>query len=155
MQLKTAIIILGGEKEREIKALELYQTIKKEHPDFPFKAIISSCEASDQDIYQLTRGLTPDYNGDYGIIIDRRAVDTVTNFTRSFGILKQLEINKVIIATSKYHMRRAFWIGMIILGTKGIHIEKLEVNQGRKLGQESLFKVVRDCIRAYIWLFLG
>jgi hypothetical protein len=115
---------------------------------------------------------------------DRRAVDTVTNFTSLAVELRRRGVRCVAVATSSYHLRRAAWSARIILGSQGIRVRAVavgdgdgdatgaEARRGRDAGAdpppaaappphclhpapESLARAVRDAARAWLWVFVG
>jgi uncharacterized SAM-binding protein YcdF (DUF218 family) len=78
--------------------------------------------------------------------LDRRAVDTVTNFTTLVDELQAQGIDSVYLITSDDHMRRARVIGEIVFGSRGIVIKPLAVPSRRK--PEPIEKSLRDGARA-------
>jgi uncharacterized SAM-binding protein YcdF (DUF218 family) len=85
--------------------------------------------------------------------LDYRAVDTLTNFTTLADDLKQHGIKSVYLITSAYHMRRSRLIGEIVLGSRGIHLQPVEIPSGQS--PESLSKTLRDGGRALVWVTTG
>ncbi len=138
-----ALFVLGGAIEREIFAAEF----AREHPRL--------------DIW-VSSGTNPEYAewlfSNAGISqtrlhLDYDAVDTVTNFTTMVDKLKSQGITSVYLVTSDDHMRRARVIGEIVLGSRGISFQPLPVLSGRS--PEPLEKVIRDAMRAILWLTTG
>jgi uncharacterized SAM-binding protein YcdF (DUF218 family) len=85
--------------------------------------------------------------------IDRRAVDTVTNFTTLADELQAKGINSVYLITSDDHMRRARVIGEIVFGSRGIGLKPIPVPSGRE--PEPIEKCLRDGARAVLWVTTG
>ena len=85
--------------------------------------------------------------------IDRRAVDTVTNFTSLVADFKKRRFQHIYLITSEYHMSRAEAIATIILGSQGITFTPISVSSDRT--PESWLLILRDSGRALLWLFTG
>jgi uncharacterized SAM-binding protein YcdF (DUF218 family) len=137
------LFVLGGDTQREIFAAE----VAAQNPDLPV---------------WVTGGSNPEFAEymfeNHGISLDRvnldyRAVDTVTNFTTLVNDLERDNIKSVYLVTSSDHMRRALWIGRIVLGSRGIRIQPLPV--ATEQPPEPLSKTVRDAGRSLIWLVTG
>lgn len=138
-----AVLVLGGAKEREEFAAEF----AKQHPDLPI---------------WISSGSNPEFSewvfGEAGISPNRihrdyEAVDTVTNFTTLVDDFKAQGIDSIYLITSDDHMRRAWVIGEIVMGSRGIGIKTVAVPSGRS--PESLDKVVRDAARSILWVVTG
>jgi len=138
-----AVLVLGGAPEREHFAAEF----ARQHPNLPI---------------WVSSGTNPEYAEwvftEAGIAAERlhldyRAVDTVTNFTTLADQLQAQGVRSVYLITSDYHMRRAVVIGEIVLGSRGIHFQPVPVGSDRS--PESLNKVVRDGVRAVLWVATG
>lgn len=85
--------------------------------------------------------------------IDRRAVDTVTNFTSLVADFKQRHLQHLYLITSDYHMPRAKVIATIVLGSQGIAFTPLAVPSTRP--PESTFQLLRDVGRSLFWIVTG
>ncbi len=85
--------------------------------------------------------------------LDTRAVDTVTNFTSLVKDFKTRRIHHLYLITSDFHMRRARAIAKIVLGSQGITFTSVSV-PSKKL-KESIFRVVRDSGRSFMWIVTG
>lgn len=138
-----AMLVLGGDVEREIFAADF----ARKHTDIPI---------------WISSGSNPEYArwvfSEAGIDmkrlhLDYRAVDTVTNFTTLVDDFAKAKINSLYLITSEDHIRRAIFVGKIVLGSRGIHLKPIAVKSGRKA--ESIIKVIRDGIRAVFWLITG
>jgi len=138
-----AVFVLGGAEERELFAAKFAQL----HPELDIWVSSGSPEWYTQKIFAKA-GIVQDR-----LHIDRRAVDTVTNFTTLVDELKAEGIDSVYLVTSDDHMRRARVIGEIVFGSRGIIMEPLPVTSGRS--PEPIGKCFRDGFRAILWLTTG
>uniref|UniRef100_UPI0025B58255 YdcF family protein n=1 Tax=Trichocoleus desertorum TaxID=1481672 RepID=UPI0025B58255 len=142
-QQPQAVLVLGGAPEREVFAAEF----AREHPQV--SVWISSGSNPEYTEWAFSEaGIDPER-----VIIDREAVDTVTNFTTLVDKFKAEGIESVYLITSDYHMRRARVIGEIVLGSRGIDFKPISVPSGQ--APESLEKAVRDGARAVLWVATG
>lgn len=82
--------------------------------------------------------------------IDRRAADTVTNFTTLVGEFQQRRIQHVYLITSDFHMPRAQAIATIVLGSQGIAFTPVSIPS--KKPPESKLRILRDTTRAFLWI---
>jgi uncharacterized SAM-binding protein YcdF (DUF218 family) len=138
-----AIIALGGCFLRELEAVQLAQLRPR-----PMHLYISSGELP--DAHEAFAGL-----GDR-VTIDRTAVDTLTNFTSLYHHLVASGVRSVTVVTSKYHMPRAAAIACFVLGDAGIGIKQHIVADSKyPPAPEPYWRVVRDVLRAWIWLLTG
>ncbi|MBN3892395.1 MAG: YdcF family protein [Nostoc sp. JL31] len=86
--------------------------------------------------------------------LDGRATDTVTNFTTLAGDFAHQRLQHIYLITSDYHLRRARAIATIVLGSQGIVVTPVAVaSQNQR--SESLVRVLRDCGRSFLWIFVG
>lgn len=85
--------------------------------------------------------------------IDRRAVDTVTNFTSLVNDFKQHNIQHLFLITSSFHMPRAKAIATIILGSQGITFTPVSAPSINP--PEKRTHILRDLIRSIVWIFTG
>ena len=113
---------------------------------------------------------------DVPVLVDCRAVDTVTNFTSVVVDLAAGGVASVSIATDRSHARRAAWVGSLILCSQGIAVaEPISVDSGevrrsgagllrlksrsalprRQVLCESALRTLRDCLRALLWVACG
>ena len=88
------------------------------------------------------------------ITVDRKAVDTLSNFTTLVEDLTRMSCRTVFIATSESHMRRALPVARVVFGASGIRAEPLRCSDyfDSHAHQETLPRVVRDLVRAVVWL---
>lgn len=138
-----AVLVLGGATEREKFAAQF----AREHPGLPIWISSGAPQEYSEWVFseagvELSR-----------LKLDYRAVDTLTNFTTLADDLKQRGITSVYLITSAYHMRRSRLIGEIVLGSRGIHLQPVEIPSGQS--PESLSKTLRDGGRALVWVTTG
>lgn len=138
-----AVLVLGGAPEREVFAAQF----AREHPQVSVWVSGGSNPEYTEWAFEEA-GIEPDR-----VIIDRDAVDTVSNFTTLVDRFKAEGIESVYLITSDYHMRRARVIGEIILGSRGIDFKPIAVPSERS--PEPLEKAVRDGARAVLWVATG
>lgn len=82
------------------------------------------------------------------------ATDTVTNFTCNVRDFRTQNIRHVYLITSKHHMPRSQAIATFVLGSHGIVATPIPVDSG-DTPSESIFRILRDCIRSVIWMATG
>ena len=138
-----AVLVLGGSVEREKFAAAFAQA----HPDLPVWISSGSNPEYAEWVFQEA-GIAPDR-----LHLDYQAVDTVTNFTTLVDQFKMQGIDNLYLITSDYHMRRASVIGEIVLGSRGIDFETVEVPS--RYSPEPLNKAIRDGARAVLWVTTG
>lgn len=85
--------------------------------------------------------------------LDRRAIDTVTNFTSLVADFKARNIQHLYLITSDYHMPRAKAIATLVLGSQGIAFTPVSVPSDKP--EESLLRILRDISRALLWMLTG
>ncbi|MEO0378243.1 MAG: YdcF family protein, partial [Cyanobacteria bacterium P01_A01_bin.17] len=90
---------------------------------------------------------------DQRIHLDYEAIDTLTNFTTLVDRFRAEGITRVYLMTSDYHIRRASWMGQIILGSRGIHFEPIAIPT--QVQAEPLQVAVFDGGRALLWVVTG
>jgi uncharacterized SAM-binding protein YcdF (DUF218 family) len=142
-QQPEAVLVLGGATEREVFAAEFAQA----HPDLSVWVSSGSNLEYSEWVFNKA-GISPDR-----VHRDYQAVDTVTNFTTLADKLKAEGIDSLYLITSDYHMPRAKVIGEIVLGSRGITFEPIEVPSGQ--AAEPMDKVIRDGARAVLWVVTG
>ncbi len=138
-----AIFVLGGDEDRERFAAKLAQ----KHPGLPIWVSSGSSEWYTKKIFAKAAIERKRLH------LDRRAVDTVTNFTTLADELQAKGIDSVYLITSDDHMRRARVIGEIVFGSRGIVLKPVPVPSGRE--PEPMEKVIRDGARAILWVTTG
>jgi uncharacterized SAM-binding protein YcdF (DUF218 family) len=138
-----AILTLGGATAREEFTAEFAQT----HTDL--KIWISS-GLSEQDTAEIFQQAGVNFDR---VQQDRKATDTVTNFTTMVHRLEQDRVQHVYLITSDSHMPRASAIATLVLGSRGIRFTPVEVPSQREA--ESPLRIGRDIFRSLLWIFTG
>ncbi len=136
-----AILTLGGGAERETFTAQFAQL-------YPQLDIWVSSGIPTQQACKIFQqaGISPTR-----IHIDRRAVDTVTNFTSLVEEFQQRHIRHVYLITSDFHMSRATAIATIVFGSQGITFTPVPIPSNHP--PESQLRILRDSTRALLWLF--
>ncbi|WP_072622782.1 YdcF family protein [Spirulina major] len=139
-----AALVLGGLEARESYAAQLA------HDDPGLEVWVSSGspEAYVQGVF-ASAGVERDR-----LHLNYDAEDTVTNFTTLVDDLEAAGIKSIYLITSANHMHRARIIGEVVLGSRGIVIKPLPIEEGG-IAQESWAKSMVDGGRAILWLFTG
>ncbi|WP_242057008.1 MULTISPECIES: YdcF family protein [Oscillatoriophycideae] len=138
-----AIFTLGGGIEREIFTAEFALA----HPTLEIWVSTGVPTYRSNEIFRA-----------YGIPesrlhIDRRAVDTVTNFTTLVADFKSRHMQHLYVITSAHHIPRAMAIATIIFGSQGIAFTPVSVPSGEPV--ESWLRIFRDICRSLLWIFTG
>eukprot|EP00438_Fugacium_kawagutii_P019336 Skav202387 [mRNA] locus=scaffold1406:391162:393403:- [translate_table: standard] len=133
--LVMAILLLGGEPERDIFAAHLALEFRP-----PLELFASSpADGAEQRLSALDR---------IGkLVLSYEALDTVTNFSTMIPRLKKADVSKVLLVTSSYHMPRAVAIAHVMLGASGIDFEAHEVESSKPY--EPRWKIGRDTWMRY------
>ena len=89
--------------------------------------------------------------------MDRRAVDTVGNFTTMVGPIADAGHRKVLIVTSRYHVQRASWCAGVVLGSYDIEFSMLVCDSEAAPESESwgAVRTCRDTLRCMAWVMFG
>ncbi len=138
-----AILVLGGTPKREKFTANFAQ-------NHPYLKIWVSSRQSQKRIYATFRA--SDIR-DARVIIDSRAVDTVTNFTSLVTDLQKQKIHHIYLITSDYHMPRAEAIAFFVLGSQGITFTSISVPSNQ--APESSLRIIRDIGRSILWIITG
>ncbi|MGI0493976.1 YdcF family protein [Alkalinema pantanalense CENA528] len=138
-----AILTLGGGEKREMFAAEF----ARNHPDLDIW-ISSGLEREKAEA--IFRAAKIDLSR---VHQDRKATDTVTNFTTMLAKFEQEKINHIYLVTSAEHMPRATAIATLVLGSRGIAVTSVTVPSVAEA--ESPWRTIRDVIRSTIWIFTG
>jgi uncharacterized SAM-binding protein YcdF (DUF218 family) len=138
-----AILTLGGGQERE----EFAAKFAKTHPNLKIWLSSGSPDRQARIIFHRA-GIS-----DKRVNIDRRATDTVTNFTSLVKDFQQKNIHHIYLITSDYHMNRARAIAFFVLGSHDIAFTSVLVPSTQS--PESWVVVIRDSFRALFWLVTG
>lgn len=137
-----AILTLGGDPAREVFTAEFARS----HPNLPIWVSTGSEITRAREIFHEA-GI----DNNRQIYLDRRARDTVTNFTTLVTSFKQQHIQHIYLITSAFHMPRAKAIAFIVLGSQGITYTPISLATNRK--PEPKIKIIRDVGRSIIWIF--
>lgn len=135
-----AILTLGGGHEREVFTAQFALN----HPDLPIWVSSGSKEMRAREIFQEI-GIN-----NHRVYIDRRATDTVTNFTTLTKDFQQQKIRHIYLITSDFHLPRSKAIASIVLGSRGITYTPISITTDRLT--EPRYKTIRDVIRSFFWL---
>ena len=137
-----AILTLGGDPARE----EFTAQFAQSHPRLPIWVSTGSEITRAREIFHEA-GI----DNNRQIYLDRRARDTVTNFTTLVTSFKQQHIQHIYLITSAFHMPRAKAIAFVVLGSQGITFTPVSLATNRK--PEPKIKIIRDVGRSIIWIF--
>ncbi len=138
-----AVLVLGGSPSREVFAAEF----AKQHPNLDIWVSGGSNREYSEWVF-TEAGI--DLNR---VHLDYQAVDTVTNFTTLADSFKAQGIDSVYLITSENHMRRAWVIGSIVLGSRDIEFKPVVVPSAAQ--PEPIKKSIRDGVRALLWVTTG
>jgi uncharacterized SAM-binding protein YcdF (DUF218 family) len=138
-----AILVLGGEEEREIFGAQFAHT----HAHLPVWISSGAPPAYAKKVFKKA-GVSAE-----NLHLDYRAIDTVTNFTTLVDRFKARGITSVYLITSDDHLPRARIIGEIVFGSRGIKIKPVTFISERDA--EPIQKTVRDGVRSIFWLTTG
>lgn len=138
-----AILTLGGGAGRE----EFTAQFAQYHPNLDIWVSSGVPTQLAQDIFREAN------IADERVHIDRRAIDTVTNFTSLVHDFKDQNIHHIYLITSDYHMRRARAIAFFVLGSQGITFTSVAIPSQHP--KDSLVKVTRDVGRSLLWIATG
>ncbi len=134
-----AILTLGGDIYREISAARFAQM-------YPNLDLWISSGSSLTARQEAIKAIPP-----HQLHLDRRAVDTVTNFTSLVADFKNRKFHHIYVITDDYHMRRAKAIAIFVLGSQGIAFTPVSIPTNKPV--ESWWRVLRDVFRALLWIF--
>ena len=104
------VLVLGGCKERELAAARMFGTAVPSAR----MLLLSSGEAS---LAEMQAAAAP--AAAHTVVVDRSAVDTVTNFTTVAHALAAAGVTSVACATAREHCWRALAVGTLALGAEG------------------------------------
>ncbi|NEQ81783.1 MAG: YdcF family protein [Moorea sp. SIO2I5] len=137
------ILTLGGDITREKFTAEFAQ----QHPNLDIW--VSSGVATPQAQKVFREAGIPDQR----VNLDRRAIDTVTNFTSLVQDFQTHDIHHVYLITSDFHMRRSIAIAFFIFGSQGIAFTPVAIPSQQP--EESWLQVLRDVGRSVVWIITG
>jgi len=135
-----AILTLGGGHQREVFTAEFAIA----HPNLPIWISTGTKEIRARAIFQEAN------INNRRVYLDRRATDTVTNFTSLAADFKQQNIQHIYLITSEFHLPRAKAIAFMVLGSQGITYSPIGLTTDKKA--ESKVKIFRDVLRSYLWI---
>jgi uncharacterized SAM-binding protein YcdF (DUF218 family) len=138
-----AALVLGGEPIREQFAAEF----ARQHPSLPIWVSGGSNPEYAEWVFQQA-GVSENL-----VHLDYDAVDTLTNFTTLADKLRSQGIASIYLITSDYHMRRAEWIGQVVLSSRGIQFKTVAIPSN--IPPEPLEKAIIDGARAILWVITG
>ena len=138
-----AILTLGGGPERE----EFTSQFAQLYPSLEIWVSTGIAPEKGREIFRAAG--VPDRQ----VHLDRRAVDTVTNFTSLVADFKRLHIQHLFLITSDFHMPRAQTIALIVLGSQGIAFTPVTIPSAKP--PETWLHVLRDVGRALFWVMTG
>jgi uncharacterized SAM-binding protein YcdF (DUF218 family) len=137
------IFTLGGGQDRE----EFTAKFAQKHPTLDIWVSSGMKPELARPIFQAA-GIS-----ESRLHLDTRAVDTVTNFTSLVKDFKIRRIHHLYLITSDFHMGRARAIAKIVLGSQGITFTPVRIPS--KKSKESIFRIVRDSGRSFMWIVTG
>jgi uncharacterized SAM-binding protein YcdF (DUF218 family) len=138
-----AILTLGGGVERE----EFTAKFAHSYPSLPIWISSGLPQKQARQIFQEAGIDQKQVNLDY------RAADTVSNFTSLVKDFNRKKYQHIYLITSDFHLSRAKAIAFIVLGSYGIAYTPIAIPSDK--AAESKIKVIRDTIRAVVWLITG
>ena len=140
-----AILILDGNNQRVRQAANFAE----QHPDLPIW--MSGYRSQRPELQAAFAAVQVSGRVHY----DLQATDTVTHFTTLVDEFAAQDIRHVYLITSDYHMARAKTIATVVFGSRGIAIAPVAQPSKYQPSEESWVKVVRDGLRALMWLVTG
>lgn len=135
-----AILTLGGGHQREVFTAEFARL----HPNLPIWVSTGSKKILAREIFQQA-GIN-----NLRVYLDRRATDTVTNFTTLVKDFKKQKIQHIYLITSDFHLPRAKAIAFVVLGSQGITYTPISLATNKS--PESKFRIARDVGRSFFWI---
>lgn len=141
--LPQAILTLGGGLDREQFTAQFAQW----YPSLEIWVSSGTPTKKAREIFQ-SAGIS-----NTRVHIDRRAVDTVTNFTSLVKDFKKRNFHHLYLITSDFHMPRAKAIATFVLGSRGIAFTPVSVPSHQP--PESWLDILRDSGRALLWIVTG
>ncbi len=139
------ILVLGGDKDRELAAAELAR-----RDGLPVVVSGGTNPEYAHWIFEERQGLPP-----HQVQLDYRARDTLSNFTSLVDDLRRARVRSAILVTSTDHMPRALLVGRIVAGSRGIQLTPRAVPCGSLCVRERRSKIWGDGLRAALWVVTG
>ncbi|MGF1479779.1 MAG: YdcF family protein [Cyanophyceae cyanobacterium] len=138
-----AVLVLGGTPERTKFAAQFYQS----HPSLEIWI-------SDYQHYEINQQIVRDYGiPAQQVHYDLGATDTITNFTCTLEEFKQHNLRHLYLITADFHMARSLAIATLIFGSQGIIVTPVPISTPEP--RESWWLILRDVLRALVWLVTG
>jgi len=137
------ILELGGNIARMDTAL---QQCKK----CPSAKLIVSSEGSPDAVMQKVNDAQVSWDR---VLLDFNAWDTVTNFTKTVGLVRSFQPHSVYVVTDEFHMKRAMAIARAVYFLHGIRLVPVPHPSEKK--NESRKLVRQDRFRAWLWRLTG
>ncbi|ELS32943.1 MULTISPECIES: YdcF family protein [Pseudanabaena] len=138
-----AILILGGGRGRE----EFAAKFAKDYPNLDLW-LSTGINDEDAEVVFQNAGIS-----EQRVHLDRRATDTVTNFTTLVDDFNNLQIQHTYLITGDFHMSRARAIAAFVFGSRSIFTTPITVPT--KNPRESWLRTLRDCGRSILWIATG
>ena len=146
------LIILGGGIGRELAATRFAATAL---PHVPM--VLSSGAASAEQLKEA-HARAASHRDPRGwraaVVVDRTAVDTLTNFTSLAAALETAGVQAAACATSPAHAPRAAAVGSIVLGAYGVQLRTHAIDCPAE-SHEGAWRAWRDVVRALLWVLCG
>lgn len=137
------ILHLGGGRRRAQVAAPLAAAQ-------PASIVVISSEGGDYGLpVYLEAGVDPSK-----IIVDMEAWDTVTNFTHTYRLLRELGITSLTVVTDSSHMPRSMAIAKEVWGGR-VPIDCVEYDDGDGYLERDSQYIVSDTWRARLWRWFG
>jgi uncharacterized SAM-binding protein YcdF (DUF218 family) len=141
-----ALFVLGGSIRREIYVAQL----AKQYPQIP---ILISHGSPDPCIWLIFQREVADL---HPVWLEKCANSTFENFYYGIPILRRWGVHKVKLITSGNHISRAKLMAQILIGSHGIWVEPVIVQEkGIPGNRESWLKTLLDIIRSLFWAVLS
>jgi uncharacterized SAM-binding protein YcdF (DUF218 family) len=134
------ILHLGGSPERAITAARLAAA----HPE---SKVVVSTEGQGFAGYYEAAGIAPER-----IIVDEAAWDTVTNFTHTYELLKNLGCSRLFVVTDLFHCYRS---SLIALACWGGRVPFYMVPHGDSIRESDEAIAWADFARTLCWRLTG
>jgi uncharacterized SAM-binding protein YcdF (DUF218 family) len=134
------ILHLGGNYQRARKAAEIAASL-------PESKVVVSSEGGDFYQYYDAAGIDRSR-----IIVDNAAWDTVTNFTHTYKLLRNLGCTRLFVVTDFFHCYRS---ALIAFACWGLRVPIYMVPNGFSLRPEDEKYAMGDLKRALLWRFFG
>ena len=145
------LLILGGNHMRELAAASLAGSLRSVKI-----VLVSSGAASHSEIEEAV--VTASGRADVRILIDRSAIDTLSNFTTIAAALEPMvadtKVQSIYVSTSHQHALRSSLVGALVLGAVGVRCIMVPVSSPSE-PTDGFLRCVRDVLRAVCWLLTG